>query len=334
MHVDLRSDTVTRPSPAMRKAMAHAEVGDDVFSDDPTVNALQDYAAKLAGKEAALFVASGTMANQIAIRLATQPGDAILMEAKAHPFNYEAGAAAVISGVQTHLIATEDGLLTADDVRSTVRGPNDHFAPATLLCVEDTTNRGGGGVYPKTQLNELIAVAKELGLRTHLDGARVFNAVVASGIALDQRLKGFDTASFCLSKGLGAPVGSLLVGSAADMARARRIRKMLGGGMRQAGIIAAGGLYALEHNVQRLADDHRRARMLATGLTGHGFEVRAPETNIVYVAIDNAAEAQAALHDRGIWCIAVAKDSIRLVTHMDVDDGGISRTIDAFAALR
>ncbi|TNE85115.1 MAG: low-specificity L-threonine aldolase [Deltaproteobacteria bacterium] len=333
MVVDLRSDTVTKPTAAMRHAMAHAEVGDDVFGDDPTVNALEAKAAELAGKEAALFVTSGTMANQIAIRLHTQPGDEILMEAKAHPYNYEAGAAAAISGVQTRLIVTEDGLLTAEHVRSAIRPENVHFAPATLLCVEDTTNRGGGGVYPKARLAALTATAAELGLKTHLDGARVFNAVVASGIALHRRLEGFDTACFCLSKGLGAPVGSLLVGSAADMARARRIRKMMGGGMRQAGILAAAGLYALEHHVHRLADDHRRARMLAEGIEGHGFTVRAPETNIVYVSLPNAAAAQEALAEHGVRCIAVAADSLRLVTHLDVDDGGIARTIDAFGAL-
>lgn len=331
--VDLRSDTVTRPSMDMRRAMAHAEVGDDVFGDDPTVNALEARAAELSGKESALFVTSGTMGNQIAIRLATQPGDEILMEAKAHPFNYEAGAAAAISGVQTKLIATENGLLRASHVRAAVRGVNDHFAPARLLCVEDTTNRGGGGVYPKARLEELVAVASDLGLATHLDGARVFNAVVASGISLDRRLEGFDTASFCLSKGLGAPVGSMLVGSAVAMARARRIRKMMGGGMRQAGILAAAGLYALEHNVERLSEDHRRARDLAAGIEARGLSVKSPETNILYVALPDAVSAQETLRERGVLAIAVAPDSLRLVTHLDIDDAAVEQTIEAFSGI-
>ena len=333
MIVDLRSDTVTRPTKAMREAMAWAEVGDDVFGDDPTVNALEARAAALAGKEAALFVASGTMGNQIAIRLHTHPGDEVLMETKAHPYNYEAGAAAAVSGVQIRLLATPDGLLTPDIVRAALRPENVHFAPASLLCVEDTTNRGGGGVYPLEALDALCEAAREFGLACHLDGARVFNAVVASGIPLARRLRGFDTASFCLSKGLGAPVGSLLVGSTRDIARARRIRKMLGGGMRQAGILAAAGLHALEHHVDRLAEDHRRAATLARALEDLGYTVREPQTNIIYVTIDDAGAKQAALAEAGVHCIAVAANSIRLVTHLDIDDAMIAHTVTAFAAL-
>lgn len=333
MIVDLRSDTVTRPTRAMREAMAWAEVGDDVFGDDPTVNALEAQAAQLAGKEAALFVASGTMGNQIAIRLHTQPGDEVLMEARAHPYNYEAGSAAAVSGVQTRLLVTEDGLLSPDIVRAAIRPENVHFAPASLLCVEDTTNRGGGGVYPIEALDALCATGRELGLKLHLDGARVFNAVVASGIPLARRLEGFDTASFCLSKGLGAPVGSLLVGSHADIHRARRIRKMFGGGMRQAGILAAAGRYALDNHIDRLAEDHRRAATLAAGLADLGYTVRTPQTNIIYVTIEEAGAKQAALAEAGVRCIAVAANSIRLVTHLDIDDAMVDHTIAAFAAL-
>ncbi|MCB9679234.1 MAG: low-specificity L-threonine aldolase [Alphaproteobacteria bacterium] len=331
--IDLRSDTVTRPTPGMLAAMASAELGDDVLGDDPTVKALEARAAALAGKEAAIFTPSGTMANLIAICVSTRKGDEVLQEAGAHPFNYEAAGAGAVAGVQIRPLAADRGILDPATVEAAIRADNDHFAPATLLCVEDTSNRGGGSVYPLERLDALTALAERRGLRTHLDGARAMNAVVKSGVPLERRARGFDTVSFCFSKGLGAPVGSVLCGSGADMHRARRVRKMLGGGMRQSGVLAAACLYALDHHVDRLADDHRRADQLAAGLAALGYATDPHETNLLYVQIANAPEAQDRLADRGIACIAVAPDRIRLVTHLDVDDAGIEAALAAFAAL-
>jgi len=334
MIVDLRSDTVTKPGDAMRRAMATAEVGDDVFRDDPTVNRLEAVSAERAGKEAALFVPSGTMGNQIAIALHTRPGDEVLMCATAHPFNYEAGGAAVIAGVQIRPIPSQKGILAPADVEARVRPANDHYAPARLLCVEDTSNRGGGAVHTVDQLDALAAVAKKHGLATHLDGARAWNAVVASGVSLDRRARGYDTITFCFSKGLGAPVGSILCGPKDAIAHARRVRKMLGGGMRQAGILAAACLYALDHHVERLALDHERARKLSMGLMIEGYDVQLPQTNIIYVKVRDAASLVEALGQRGVRCNATAPDSIRLVTHLDIDDAGVEHAIASFAALK
>lgn len=334
MIVDLRSDTVTRPGEAMRKAMATAEVGDDVFRDDPTVNRLEAVSAARTGKEAALFVPSGTMANQIAIALQTRPGDEVLMEATAHPFNYEAGGAAAIAGVQIRPIPSTKGIMTPAAVEAHIRPPNDHYAPARLLCVEDTSNRGGGSVHTLDQIDALTAVARRNGLATHLDGARAWNAVVASGVTLDRRARDFDTITFCFSKGLGAPVGSILCGSRDAIRDARRIRKMLGGGMRQSGILAAACLYALDHHVERLALDHERARKLSMGLMIEGYDVQLPQTNIVYVKVHDAAALVEALGERGVRCNATGPDSIRLVTHLDVDDAGLEHAIKAFQELR
>lgn len=333
MTVDLRSDTVTRPSAGMRAAMASAEVGDDVLGDDPTVQALERRAAEMTGKEASLFTPSGTMANQIAIRCWTQPGDEVLMESGAHPFNYEAGGPAVIAGVQVRPIAAERGVLDPERVWAQLRPPNDHFAPASLLCVENTSNRGGGSVYPLATLAALATGARDRGLRLHLDGARVFNAAVKLGISLGEITRHCDSVSFCLSKGLGAPVGSLLAGPADWVARARRVRKMLGGGMRQSGLLAAAGLYALDHNVAGLAEDHRRARALWTGLRALGFTAEEPETNMVYVGVNDGAQAVARLAERGVLALTVTPTTLRLVTHLDVDDKGVERALDAFASL-
>jgi len=331
MTVDLRSDTVTRPTPEMLQAMLLAEVGDDVFQDDPSVNALEAEAAQLAGFESALFTPSGTMANQIAIRCWTQPGDEVLMEAGTHPVNYEAGAAAVISGVQIRSIPGVKGLLEPAHVWARVRGEDPHFAPATLLCVENTSNAGGGTPYDQSTLDALVCGAKERGLRVHMDGARVFNAVVAQGLSLRRMLQGFDSLSFCLSKGLGAPVGSLLCGSSDMIYKARRIRKMLGGGMRQAGFLAAAGSYALANHLQRLEEDHRRARSLAQGLRDLGIDAPPPATNMVYFHLEDAALAAEEVGRSGIQVIAVGPTTIRAVTHLDVDDAGIEATIQAFA---
>ena len=331
--VDLRSDTVTRPTKGMLSAMFSAEVGDDVFQADPSVNALEARAAEMAGMEAALFTPSGTMANQLAIRCRTQPGDEVLMEAGAHPYNYEAAAAAAISGVQLRPIPGDSGLMRPEDVFSCVRPDDPHFAPATLMCVENTSNRGGGTPYPQQTLDLLANGAKERGLRAHLDGARVFNAAVATGSSLKRIVREYDSVAFCLSKGLGAPVGSLLCGPSDFIHTARRMRKMLGGGMRQAGYLAAAGLYALEHHIDRLAEDHLRAKRLAEGLRGLGLEAPEPATNMVYFNIDRAQKAVEAVESSGIILLSVGPNTIRAVTHLDVDDEGVEAAIEAFSTL-
>lgn len=328
--VDLRSDTVTRPTDAMRNAMATAEVGDDVLGDDPTVQRLEAVCAERAGKEAALFTPSGSMANLIALTLLTRKGDEVLQEGGSHPFNYEAAGAAAVAGVQIRPLAGDRGLLDVATVEANIRPPNDHFAPATLLTLEDTANRGGGTVYPLDRLDALTALATRRGLRVHLDGARIFNAVVASGIPLARRARSVDTLSFCFSKGLGAPVGSVLCGSREHMVTARRIRKMLGGGMRQSGILAAGALYALEHNVDGLAHDHARAQTLSAGLTALGLTTDPCETNLLYVHVEAAAQVQSELESHGVFCLAVGPATLRLVTHLDVDDAGVAQTLAAF----
>ena len=329
MTVDLRSDTVTRPSAGMLQAMMTAEVGDDVLRDDPTVHTLEREAAETCGKEAALFTPSGTMANQLAIRGWTQPGDEVLMEAGAHPYNYESAAHAAISGVQIRPITGELGILDVQAVADCIRPVDDHFAPARLLCVENTSNRGGGTVYPLKRLDDLTELAHTRGLKAHLDGARVFNAVAASGQPLARISEGFDSVAFCLSKGLGAPVGSILCGPTEFIATARRMRKMLGGGMRQAGFLAAAGLYALHHNVERLAEDHKRATDLYQGLLALGIEAIEPQTNMVYATVPNADALVAHLGEQGIKILAVNTNTVRLVTHLDVDNQGIQALLDA-----
>lgn len=318
--IDLRSDTVTAPSPAMRAAMAAAEVGDDVYGEDPTVNRLQARAAALAGTEAALFMPSGTMANQAALRALTQPGDVVLAGAGCHVLRYESGAAAAFSGVQITTIGT-DGLFTADDVLAALPPRDHHYAPVSAVAVENTHNASGGRVFPQERLQAVVAIARERGLRLHLDGARLWNAVAATGIPAPQWTQGFDTVSFCLSKGLGAPVGSLVCGAAAVIDRVHRIRKMMGGGMRQAGVLAAAGLYALEHHRARLIDDHRNARRLADGLRALGLELAAePETNMVLFRCGDAGALWGALHERGVWINPVDRRTFRAVTHLDVAD--------------
>lgn len=335
MIVDLRSDTVTRPTAAMKQAMVDAPLGDDVLGDDPTVKRLEAVCAERSGKEAALYVPSGSMANLLAIRVATTAGDEVLMHATAHPFNHEAGGAAMFAHVQIRPLPGEGGIVDLAAATAAIRRADDHHAPATLLCCEDTANAGGGSVYPLDRLDALTAMAHGRGLRTHLDGARLFNAVVASRVPADRRAAGFDTVSFCFSKGLGAPVGSVLCGSRDAMHVGRRMRKALGGGMRQSGMLAAACLYALDHHVDRLALDHARARRLADGLKGLGFAlVREPETNMVYVRVPDGPAWQDRLDAVGVKCFATAPDALRLVVHLDVDDAGIDRTVAAFAALR
>ncbi len=332
--VDLRSDTVTRPTADMRAAMAAAPVGDDVFEEDPTVNRLEAMAADRVGQEAALFVPSGTMANLLAIKLHTRLGDEILMHEDAHPLNYEAGGAAAFAGVQIRALGGARGQMSPDAVTAAIRPDDVHNAPPALLSVEDTANRGGGAVHPLDVLDGLTAAAHARGLACHLDGARAFNAEIASGIPLARRTAGFDTVSFCFSKGLGAPVGSVLCGPRDQLRIARRYRKLLGGGMRQAGVLAAAAIHALEHHVDRLAEDHARARALAAGLTADGWSVAVPETNMVYVDAPGAPALVDALAGLGVRCFATGPARIRLVLHLDVDDAGVQEAVAGFRRLR
>ena len=324
--IDLRSDTVTRPGPEMRRAMAEAEVGDDVFGEDPTVARLQERAAELFGMDAGLYVTSGTMGNQVAAKSLTQAGDEIILEASAHMFMYESAGLAAISGVQTRTLQGDRGILSPEAIRETIRPPGDsHYPPTTLICLENTHNLGGGKIYPLDLIQAIRAVADEYGVHMHLDGARVLNACAATGISPATYAQHFDSISCCLSKGLGAPVGSIVVGSCDFIERAHRFRKMLGGGMRQAGIIAAGGLYALEHNVARLKEDGDNARRLAEGLAeieGIRINPEEVETNIIFFGVDEEVIPQKAfgerLRDRGLLVESEHFDRVRVVTHLDV----------------
>jgi threonine aldolase len=319
--IDLRSDTVTKPTPAMRQAMAQADVGDDVFGEDPTVNRLQARAAELFGREAALFVPSGVMGNQIAIKVHTQPGDEVILEEASHIFNSEMAMMAAFSGVIPRPIPSERGWLRWEQIEPAIRPKVYYYAQTRLICLENTHNFKGGGVYPLEWAREIIEKAHERGLAVHLDGARIFNAAVATGRSVKELTEGFDSVMFCLSKGLGAPVGSMLVGSAEFVEKARRVRKMLGGGMRQVGVLAAAGLYALEHHIERLAEDHENAQLLAQALREIS-EVRLEpvETNIVIfeLAETPAEKLIAELKKRNILALAIGPRRVRLVTHLDV----------------
>ncbi len=332
--VDLRSDTVTRPTPAMRRAMAEAEVGDDVFGDDPTVNRLQEKVAALLGKEAAIYVPSGSMANQTAIRAQTQPGDEIIAHADSHIYHYEAGAPAGLSGCSMRLLAGEHGRFTAEAVRAAVRPPDSHYPRSALVVVENTHNRGGGTCWSLEAIREIRAVADEFQLRMHLDGARLLNACVAKGHRPPDYTRYFDTVSMCFSKGLGAPVGSAVAGTKETIRRVHRFRKMFGGGMRQAGILAAAAIYALDHHVERLAEDHANARRLAEAmavLPGIRVDLPAVETNIVYFEVDptvgTAKSVCDALKGRGVWMLPVAPQRVRAVLHLDVSPAAVERAI-------
>ena len=345
--IDLRSDTVTRPTTAMRAAMASAPVGDDVFGDDPSVIALEARVAALLGKAAAIYVPSGVMANQIAVRLHARPGEEAIVHAGCHIYNYEGGAAAALSGVSLRPIRSDDGTLDPDEVRANIHGAADpHLAVTTMLAFENTHNACGGVIVPQDHILDIAAIARAHGLALHLDGARLMNASVASGVSAAELAAPFDTISLCLSKGLGAPVGSVLAGSQEDIQRARRTRKLFGGGMRQSGIVAAAGLYALEHHVARLADDHRRARHLAEAITaipGLVCNLAAVQTNLVFfdiapdhprMAVPATARTQltAELRDRGVL-IAGGPYRLRAVTHLDVHDAGIEHAIAVLRAV-
>jgi len=338
--IDLRSDTVTRPTPAMRAAMAEAEVGDDVFGEDPTVRRLEERVAVLLGKEAALFVPSGTMGNQIGVRIHCQPGDEFLCDADWHILNHEQGAYAQLFGIAARPIIAEGNVLTVEHLEDKVR-PNDvHFPRTRLVCLENTHNRGGGRVFPYDELAQVCRWAAGHGLARHLDGARLLNAVVASGVSAKDWAQHFDTISVCFSKGLGAPVGSALAGPKEAIARARRLRKALGGGWRQAGILAAAAIYALDHHVDRLAEDHANAQTLAQAIRqADGLHLDPPkvESNIVIFRLDErlgtAADFCKQLADRGVRMFAIAKQKIRAVTHLDVSSQDVQTAGEALLEL-
>jgi threonine aldolase len=330
--LDFRSDTVTKPTPAMRRAMAEADVGDDVFGEDPTVNRLQEHVAELLGKDASVYVPSGSMSNQIGVRLHCAPGDEFICEAGCHIYNYEQGAFAQLSGVVARTIAGDYGVMTRGQFEGQIRPDNEHLVRTRLVCLENTHNRGSGRVQPYDVVESICDWAHGNGLRTHLDGARLFNAAVASGIPAAQWAQHFDTVSVCFSKGLGAPVGSALAGPGDLMAVARRHRKLFGGTMRQAGIIAAGALYALDHHIDRLAEDHANAQRLGEIIQSiDELELRPAEidSNIVIFAVDprlgTANEFATALKERGLLMLSVGPQLIRAVTHLDVNGNDVER---------
>ncbi len=332
--IDLRSDTVTQPTPAMRQAMFEAKVGDDVFGEDPTVNALQEKAAALLGKEAAILVSSGTMANQLAIKAHTQPGDEVIIEAGAHASNFEGGAGAVISGVQFFGLPGKWGVFDVSQVEAAIRIDDVHFPVSRLVVIENTHNRGGGTVFPLRNILPIRELATKRGLLMHMDGARLWNACVATGISPARYTEPFDSVSVCLSKGLGCPVGSLLLGSKNFVKRVHRFRKMVGGGTRQAGFLAAAGIYALDHHIDRLEEDHRKAKKLAQGLAGIKNILINPEeveTNILFFDVSpaerTAQEVAAACRAQGILIHPTAKTRIRCVTHLDVSFKDIDQAL-------
>ena len=336
--IDLRSDTVTRPSPAMRQAMAKAEVGDDVYGEDPTVNQLQQEVATLLGKEDALFVPSGTMANQIALHVLTDPGDEVILDGSSHIYNYETGAAGVLSGIQLHPVSTDNGLLTPEAVAAAVRPEGAVFARSRVVALENTANKAGGRVYSLERVQAITDVARSHGLHTLLDGARLWNASAASGTSVADYAAPFDLVWVALSKGLGAPVGSLLVGTTAHIDAARRVRKRLGGGMRQAGILAAAGRYALKHHREQLETDHAHARRLARAidaLPAFELDVDTVETNIVIFDTPGASAETitARLADEGIGVTPFGPHTLRATTHRDVSSADIDTTITTLNAL-
>eukprot|EP00051_Salpingoeca_urceolata_P013058 m.163297 g.163297 ORF g.163297 m.163297 type:complete len:615 (-) comp17686_c0_seq4:28-1872(-) len=338
---DFRSDTVTRPTAAMKEAMFQAETGDDVFGDDPTITALQDKLAALLGKEAALFVPSGTMSNAVALRTHTRPGDEIVVEAESHIYFYEGGGYAALCGCSIALVKGEHGIMSASDVAKSIRkaeGSLSHYPNCTLVCIEQTANRGGGTYYSKEQIDEICRVAHDNGCAVHLDGARIFNAVVEMDVDVKTMLENVDTVSICLSKGLGCPVGSVLVGPADFIHRAHRSRKLFGGGLRQGGFLAAAGIYALDHHVDRLAEDNARARHIGQVLGAlPGATVSPVMTNMAYVTVDSrfgsATDLVAKLEETGILTVATGPNTVRITCHLDVGDDDVDRLLEAFKQL-
>ncbi|HWG17524.1 MAG TPA: GntG family PLP-dependent aldolase [Acidobacteriaceae bacterium] len=333
--IDLRSDTLTKPTPKMRAAMAAAEVGDDVWGEDPTVNRLEARAAEIFGREAALFVPTGSMGNQIAIRLHTEHGREVICESRAHVLDWEMGMAAAFSGCTLRAVESERGILTWERIRAAIfRGVRFHTETA-LICIENTHNMAGGTVMRPETAREICEGAHAIGLKVHLDGARIFNAATALGVGVGELTDGFDTVMFCLSKGLGAPVGSMLVGSAEEIARARNFRKALGGGMRQAGVLAAAGLIALDEMAARLGEDHANARLLADAVARHEaaqIDMATVETNIVIFTLRKGGDAAAfcaALKERAVLAAPVGPRAVRFVTHMDVSQAECKRAAEA-----
>jgi threonine aldolase len=339
--VDLRSDTLTRPTPAMRRAMAEAEVGDDVFGEDPTVRKLEELGAERMGKAAALFVASGTMGNLAALLAWCGRGDEAIMGDACHTFTYEAGGSSALGGIHPHCVPTQmDGRLDPADIEAAIRPDNVHFPPSRLICLENSHNRRGGAVFGPEYMRQVRQLADRYGLQVHLDGARLFNAAVAQDLPASALAADADSVTFCLSKGLAAPVGSVLCGPEDFIARAHRARKMLGGGMRQAGVLAAAGLVALETMVDRLAEDHARARRLAEGiaeLPGIGLDPASLRSNILIFELDrpdiSPRDLREGLDERGVRILPIGGRRLRAVTHYEVDDAGIERAIRAFQAL-
>jgi threonine aldolase len=334
MIVDLRSDTVTRPTPAMLEAMMTADVGDDVYGEDPTVNALEAEAAALCGKEAAVFTPTGSMANQIGLQLLVRPGEELLCDVKAHVVNFEMGAAAALGGISTRTWAAPNGRLDVDLIEPMINRPNPYVTTTRAIAVENTHNIGGGTVQPIEQLRALRELADAYGLGLHLDGARLWNAHAATGVPLSEYGRLFDTVSVCLSKGLGAPVGSLLITDVERAARGRVIRKRLGGGMRQAGFLAAAGRYALAHHIDRLAEDHARAQHLARSLEPLGIcDASQVETNIVLLRVPGIADLATAAAEQGVRLSVLGPDWGRMLTHLDVDDAGIEHAVKVLGDL-
>ena len=336
--IDLRSDTITQPDDGMRDAIANAVVGDDVLGDDTVVQELEQQTAELLGKEAAVFVPSGTMANQLAIRVNTRPGNAILLDANSHIYFYEAGAPAALAGVQCKLLTGDRGMFTADQLEAAIPPIDNHFAQPSLVCLENTHNRGGGTIWPLEQIQSIAGVARKYNLLLHLDGARLWNASIATGIKEAVYASMFDTVSVCFSKGLGAPVGSLLAGSVSAIEKARFYRKQQGGAMRQVGILAEAARYALEHNRDRLVEDHKNCQILAKGLAGlSGIEVDAegPETNMLFINTGDHAATDLAnrLEGLGVRLLKTGPNTLRAVTNLTVSRREISDVLSAFEEL-
>lgn len=334
--IDLRSDTVTRPSLAMRHAMATAEVGDDMLGEDPTVNRLEKMVAEMFGMEAAIFACSGTQSNQMGVRVHCIPGDELLINETGHISLFEGGAPAALSGVTVRTIAADGGFLDIEQLEGKIRANDQHFPRTRLVCLENTTNIGGGRVYSLAHLQRVSNWASSNGLKRHLDGARLFNAIVAGGYTAADVGQCFDTISICLSKGLGCPMGSMLIGTRDDILRARRIRKLFGGSLRQAGIVAAAAVYALENNIERLADDHRNAKTLAGGLAsidGIHCDAVSVESNLVFFEVDSrfgtAVQFSNALRQAGVYIGPMGGQRLRAVTHLDVDAADIPTALDA-----
>jgi threonine aldolase len=330
--IDLRSDTVTKPTPAMLEAMFQAEVGDDVYGEDPSVNTLEQKVANLFGKESALFCPSGTMTNQIAIRILTQPQEEVICDRMAHIYNYEAGGIMANSHASVRLIHSPYGKFTPEDVSENINPDDIHFPPSALVALENTVNKGGGCYYHAIEIEAISKLSREKGLKMHLDGARIFNALVATSEKAEVHGKYFDTISVCFSKGLGAPVGSALLGTKEHIKKAKRVRKLFGGGMRQAGYLAAAAIYALDNHIERLADDHQRAKTLAETLAALPYvaQVVPVYTNIViFQLVDSLSPAtfSAWLKAQGILANPFGKQSIRMVTHLDFDDAMLEKVV-------